>query len=93
MIHGLRLAAALVALLVASPLAPARAGQAGKGPVKVFILAGQSNMEGAGAIRGFFRPAEDSPSRHGFHWNGNAETYFLIGDSMGKAMIRLLEKP
>ena len=26
------------------------AGQAGKGPVKVFILAGQSNMEGHGAI-------------------------------------------
>jgi len=52
MIHGFLFAAALVALLVASPLAPARAGQAGKGPVKVFILAGQSNMEGAGAIRG-----------------------------------------
>ncbi len=42
--------------------------------------------------RGFFRPGDDSPSRHGFHWNCNAETYFLIGDSMGKAMIRLLEK-
>ena len=42
--------------------------------------------------RDFFRPGDDSPSRHGFHWNCNAETCFLIGDSMGKAMIRLLEK-
>ncbi|MHC4405796.1 MAG: sialate O-acetylesterase [Planctomycetota bacterium] len=40
--------------------------------------------------RGFFRPAEVSPSRQGYHWNGNAETYFLIGDCMGQAMKRLL---
>ena len=38
----------------------------------------------------FFRPADVSPSRHGFHWNCNAETYFLIGDAMGEAMKRLL---
>lgn len=41
--------------------------------------------------RDFFRPAEVSPSRHGFHWNSNAETYFLIGDAMGKAMMDLLK--
>jgi len=40
----------------------------------------------------FFRPMEESPSRHGFHWNCNAETYFLIGDAMGKAMLELMEK-
>ena len=40
--------------------------------------------------RDFFRPAEVSPSRQGYHWNSNAETYFLIGDAMGKAMIKLL---
>jgi alpha-galactosidase len=39
--------------------------------------------------RDFFRPAEESPSRQGYHWNSNAETYFLIGDAMGKAMIEL----
>jgi len=39
--------------------------------------------------RDFFRPPEVSPSRQGYHWNSNAETYFLIGDSMGRAMIRL----
>jgi len=38
----------------------------------------------------FWRPAEASPSSQGFHWNCNAETYFLIGDGMGKAMLGLL---
>jgi alpha-galactosidase len=37
----------------------------------------------------FWRPAEASPSGQGFHWNSNAETYFLIGDGMGKAMLEL----
>lgn len=39
----------------------------------------------------FWRPAEASPANQGFHWNRNAETYFLIGDAMGKAMLKLLE--
>jgi len=42
--------------------------------------------------RDFFRPPEESPSRQGYHWNSNAETYFLIGDSMGRAMIELLRR-
>ena len=41
--------------------------------------------------RDFFRPPEASPSKQGYHWNGNAETYFLIGDAMGKAMVDLLK--
>ena len=40
--------------------------------------------------RPFFRPAEQSPSRQGYHWNGNAETYFLIGDAMAREMIKLV---
>ena len=40
--------------------------------------------------RDFFRPPEVSPSKQGYHWNGNAETYFLIGDAMGKAMVKML---
>ena len=40
--------------------------------------------------RPFFRSAEHSPSRQGYHWNHNAETHFLIGDHMGKAMINLI---
>jgi len=40
--------------------------------------------------QGFFRPAEVSPSRQGYHWNSNAETYYLIGEAMGKAMLKLM---
>ncbi len=37
----------------------------------------------------FYRPPEVSPSGQSYHWNSNAETYFLIGHGMGKAMIEL----
>ncbi len=42
--------------------------------------------------RDFFRPPEDSPSGAGYHWNHNAETFFRMGDAMGKAMIKLLAR-
>jgi len=42
--------------------------------------------------RGFWRPKELSPSDQGYHWNSNAETYYLIGDAMGRAMIDLLKR-
>ena len=29
-------------------------------------------------------------SGQGYHWNSNAETYYLIGEAMGEAMKRLL---
>jgi hypothetical protein len=38
----------------------------------------------------YFRPAGESPSRQGYHWNGNAETYFLIGNGMGQAMKEMI---
>ncbi len=39
----------------------------------------------------FLRAASDSPNvGHGHHWFGNAESFFLIGDAMGKAMVELL---
>ena len=37
--------------------------------------------------RDFFR---GYPSRHNYHWNNNGETYYLIGEAMGKAMVKLL---
>ena len=40
--------------------------------------------------RDFYRPKEVSPSGQAYHWNNNAETYYLIGDGMGKAMLALL---
>ena len=36
--------------------------------------------------RNFYRPPEKSPSGEGYHWNTNAETYYLIGNAMGEAM-------
>ena len=95
--------------------------------MKVFILAGQSNMEGHGFIaadpkrneagreapralalmkaqaavaeqkefqgnvafvgtRAFWRKEDVSPTKQGYHWNSNAETYYLIGEAMGHAM-------
>jgi alpha-galactosidase len=40
--------------------------------------------------RAFWRPKEESPSGQGYHWDGNAETYYLIGEAMGKAMLKLV---
>ena len=42
--------------------------------------------------RGFYRPPSESPGGHGYHWNENALTYFLIGEAMGKAMLKLSGK-
>ncbi len=41
--------------------------------------------------REFVRAPEDSPNPgHGHHEFGNAETYFLVGDALGKGMLGLL---
>ena len=39
-----------------------------------------------------YRPADSSPSRQAYHWNNNAETYYLIGEHMGEAMLELVER-
>ena len=39
----------------------------------------------------FFRTPEESPSRQGYHWNGNAGTYYLMGEAMGEAMKTLVK--
>ncbi len=39
-----------------------------------------------------YRPADNSPSRQAYHWNNNAETYYLIGEQMGEAMLDLLKR-
>ncbi len=42
----------------------------------------------------FVRKPEDSPNPgHGHHEFGNAETYFLVGDALGKGMKTLLTSP
>lgn len=40
--------------------------------------------------RDFFRTPEQSPTSACHHWNSNAETYFLIGDAMARAMKDLM---
>lgn len=40
--------------------------------------------------RDFWREKEISPSGQAYHWNTNAETYYLIGEAMGNAMKKLL---
>ncbi len=39
--------------------------------------------------RDFWREKEVSPTAQGYHWNTNAETYYLIGETMGRAMRKL----
>jgi len=42
----------------------------------------------------FVRNPEDSPNPgHGHHEFRNAETYFLVGDALGKGMLKLLRSP
>jgi hypothetical protein len=43
--------------------------------------------------RDFWRAEANSPTKQGYHWNSNAETYYLIGDSMGHAMKKLCQTP
>ena len=40
--------------------------------------------------RDFQRTREESPSKQEYHWMRNWETYYLIGKSMGDAMVKLL---
>ncbi|MED5458017.1 MAG: sialate O-acetylesterase [Verrucomicrobiota bacterium] len=41
--------------------------------------------------RGFFRDGPVSPRPIRYHWCCNAETYWLIGDGMGRAMVEILK--
>lgn len=51
----------------------------------------KSNVAFVGT-RSFWRPPSESPSNQGYHWNSNGETYFLIGDAMGRAMTNLIKR-
>ncbi|MCL4202261.1 MAG: sialate O-acetylesterase [Pirellulaceae bacterium] len=50
----------------------------------------QGNVAFVGT-RDFYRPKEASPSGQAYHWNSNAETYYRIGEAMGKAMLELVK--
>ncbi|MDT8389900.1 MAG: sialate O-acetylesterase [Lentisphaeria bacterium] len=40
-------------------------------------------------IRDFWRETEVSPKGQDYHYNRNAETYYLVGEALGKAMVEL----
>jgi len=40
--------------------------------------------------RDFWREVEESPVSQDYHYNRNAETYLLVGEAMGRAMVGLL---
>jgi hypothetical protein len=55
-------------------------------------VAGYDEFKGTVAFVGtkaFWRDKEVSPTGQAYHWNTNAETYYLIGEAMGKAMTKL----
>lgn len=43
-------------------------------------------------VRPFWREADVSPSNQGYHYNHNAETYYEVGEAMGRAVVELLKK-
>ncbi len=42
-------------------------------------------------IRDFWREVDESPTNQDYHYNRNAETYMLVSDALGRAMVDLLE--
>ncbi len=42
--------------------------------------------------RGFWRDSSVSPTGTGYHYNHNAETYMLVGDALGKALVRMIDE-
>jgi len=41
-------------------------------------------------IRDFWREVDESPRSQDYHYNRNAETYMLVGEALGRAMVGLL---
>lgn len=42
--------------------------------------------------RDFWREADESPKNQDYHYNRNAETYYLVGEALGKGMVSLKKK-
>ena len=42
--------------------------------------------------RDFYRPQEKfGGNKQGIHWHGNGESYWLMGEAMGRDMVKLLD--
>jgi alpha-galactosidase len=86
------------------PFVIAETGMTGPGekhPRALALMKAQAAVAGYEEFRGnvtfvstraLWRAEEQSPTKQGYHWNSNAETYYLIGEAMGKAMTKLCEK-
>jgi hypothetical protein len=84
------------------PFVIAETGMSGpeeKHPRAISLMKAQAAVAAREEFRGnvafvgtkeFWRPEEESPTGQGYHWNTNAETYYLIGEAMGEAMKTLL---
>lgn len=42
--------------------------------------------------RDYWKDTSVSPSGQGYHYNRNAETYMMVGDALGRGMVKLLDK-
>ncbi len=86
----------------ALPFVIAETGMSGEGethPRALSLMRAQAAVAEYDEFRGnvafvgtksFYRPAEESPSGQAYHWNSNAETYYLIGEAMGQAMLKTI---
>ena len=70
-------------------------------PLELSLINGQlavkSHPEFKGNVdvvdtRDFWRATEDSPAKQNYHWNRNAESYCLVGESLANAMIKILKE-
>ncbi len=68
-----------------------------KGVWEAQMAVGDPNQhsEFAGSVstidtRDFWREVEESPRGQDYHYNRNPETYLLVGEAMGRAMVRML---
>lgn len=87
------------------PFVIAETGMSGheeKHPRAVSLMKAQAAVAQRDEFRGnvafvgtkdFWRDKADSPSGQAYHWNNNAETFYLIGEGMGQAMLGLLTPP
>jgi hypothetical protein len=66
-----------------------KAQLAGSDPDKYLDFAGNGKSIDT---RPFWRTQANSPGGGGHRYDGNAETYTLVGDSLGRAMIELIKK-
>lgn len=78
------------------PVVIAETGNCGNAALRAAQAAVATREELGGRVSfvptaAFLRAAQDSPNTgHGHHWYGNAESYLLLGEAMGRAMVARL---